>query len=231
MPTTARMPMSTAMPPSTRMPTAAITPSHQSDGTVDWVGFSGPVKSVHYSPKGKWLAAMGGSTVLVLRSNLSSCHEAPIVCRTPGTTTADGGDGTCHKFASISWSKDDGPRAMLAALDAQTNQVHVFRLSNKETISDQTSWPVRAVPVLTVTPSFLYPSVHATTRFAFFSTTRPLGQEEDEVGFIVLDRNDATDDTLPHEVESKLVISNTSSVGINGESRGKTERFTVRTVV
>jgi len=219
------------------MPTSAITPSHQSDGTVDWVGFSGPVKSVLYSPKGKWLAAMGGSTVLVLRSNLSSRHEAPIVCRTPGTTTADGGDGTCHKFASISWSKDDGSTAMLATLDAQTNQVHVFRLSNKGTISDQTSWPVRVVPNLSVTPSFLYPSVHATTRFAFFSTTRsvPLAQDEDEVGFIVLDRNETTDNTksssLQQEVESKLVISNTATGGVNGDNSAKAERFTVRTVV
>jgi hypothetical protein len=54
----------------------------QDEGTRDWVGFDGPVASVQWSATGRWLAAAGGSALLVLPRALRRGHP-PIRCVLP----------------------------------------------------------------------------------------------------------------------------------------------------
>ena len=217
------------------MPSFASRPS-KDDRIVDWVGFNAAVKSVQFNPKGKWLAAMGGNAILVIKNSLSPRTEAPIVCRTPGKTEADGGDGTCHKFEGIKWSNEKNNNTaalLLAALDAKTGSVHVFLFSNDD--HHQDVWPIRAVPVLTVFPTFRRPSTFATTKFAFFLNSGQK-QEDKEVAFLVLDRsaNTADNDSLLHqELGTKLLIDNSADAErfTEGSADKNDEQFSFRTLL
>ena len=219
----------------TAMPSFALRPS-KDDSVVDWVGFNGAVKLVRFSPKGKWLAAMGGNAVLVIKNTLSPRTEAPIVCRTPGKTEADGGDGTCHKFEGINWSNEENnntEEVLLAALNAKTGSVHVFRFSNND--HHQDAWPIRALPVLTVSPTFRRPSTFATTQFAFFLNSMTYAQNQEsskEAVFLVLDRS-ATTTKLHQELGTKLRIENSADAKRVTEGSGETkdEQFSFRTVL
>jgi WD40 repeat protein len=225
----------------TTMPSFASRPS-KDDSVVDWVGFNAAVKSVRFSPKGKWLAAMGGNTVLVIKNTLSPRIEAPIVCRTPGKTEADGGDGTCHKFEGIKWSNgenNNNATVLLAALNAKTGSVHVFRFSNNDAANHhQDAWPIRALPVLTVSPNFRRPSTFATMQFAFFlnSMASTHKQEGKDVAFLVVDRSTATadnDSQLHQELGTKLHVENSGYFERVTEGSGgtKDEQLSFRRVL
>lgn len=111
---------------------------------TNWVGFNAPVKSVRYSTKGKWLAAMAGSSILIVPSALDSKSEPPILCRTLGQTTSEGCDGTCKPFVSFTWSSLPHEENIIVALDASSD-VHVFDVD-----MTNNAWPRRALPIFTL---------------------------------------------------------------------------------
>ena len=136
---------------------------HENYDAIDWVGFNAAVKAVQFSgpvstlpsqvssgtvtqhnrpASSSWLAAMGGNTILVIRAGLDERNEPPIICRTPGRTQSDGGDGTCHRFIKMEWSSISPPLSstsnttaslsctlLLAALDAQDGSIHIFHFN------------------------------------------------------------------------------------------------------
>jgi len=112
---------------------------------IDWVGFNAPVKLVRFSEKGNWLAAMGGSSILVLPVGLDSKVDAPIICRTHGQTTSDGCDGTCKRFLSFVWSSSEQQEeSILFAIDVSF-EIHIFDVTK----TDQ-AWPKRTFPLSTI---------------------------------------------------------------------------------
>jgi len=113
------------------------------DDAIDWVGFNAPVKLVCFSEKGNWLAAMGGSSILIIPLvGFNYKSDAPIVCRTHGQTTSDGCDGTCERFLSFVWSSSE--ENILFAVDVKS-VVHIFDVTK----TDQ-AWPRRTFPFSTV---------------------------------------------------------------------------------
>lgn len=109
---------------------------------IDWVGFNAPVKRVEFSNRGTWVAAMGGSSILVLPVSIDPHDEAPTLCRTYGETSSDGSDGTCQRFTSFMWSSSPGKENVLVALDASSG-THVFDVTRTTQ-----AWPKRALPLL-----------------------------------------------------------------------------------
>lgn len=171
---------------------------------TDWVGFNASVKSVRFNHTGEWLAAMGGSTILVICDTLNARAVPPIVCRTPGQTTADGGDGTCQRFEGIEWS---GKQA-LAAL-AKTRDIYIFQFSKGGASNvSLDAWPIQVSPIRIVSPPFARPSASVPTRFAFFSDS----EESNGVSFFMLDRVVAGNNSgLEEDFGSKLDFGTSST--------------------
>jgi len=116
-----------------------------SSSAIDWIGFNSPVKLVHFSEQGNWLAAMGGSSILVLPVGLDSKVDAPTVCRTHGQTASDGCDGTCKRFLSFMWpSSEEHEECMLFAID-ESLEFYIFDVTK----TDQ-GWPKRSFPLSTI---------------------------------------------------------------------------------
>jgi len=109
---------------------------------IDWVGFNAPVKLVRFSNIGTWIAAMGGSSILVVPVDLDPQVEAPILCRTYGETASDGCDGTCQRFTSFMWSSLPEKENILVALDV-SSKIHIFDVTKAVQ-----AWPKRAFPLL-----------------------------------------------------------------------------------
>ena len=191
------------------------TVSKENNNVVDWVGFSAAVKVVRFHRTGRWLAALGGNTILVIRDTLNPRSEPPIVCRTPGQTQADGNDGSCHKLEGIEWSGgDSNSKALLAALDATTKSIHLFSFSNithgPSNVS-RDAWPIQALPVMTVSPPFANPSPSVATRFAFGldQNTTDFSQKQDDNGISVFVlRKINNNSELEQAFGSKLSIGN-----------------------
>jgi len=114
---------------------------------ADWVGFNAPVSRVAWSASGKWLASLGGSTILVVPSDLAPGFESPILFRTIGTTVADGCGGTCSRFTSLVWCSVDGFEHLCAATEASNGKVHLFDASSYSHQSPHISHPI-----FTITP-------------------------------------------------------------------------------
>jgi len=113
------------------------------DDMIDWLGFNAPVKLVRFSEKGNWLAAMGGSSILVLPIvGFDSTVDGPTVCRTYGQTTSDGCDGSCMRFLSFVWSSSE--ENVLFAIDISST-IHIFDVTN----TDQ-AWPKRIFPLSSI---------------------------------------------------------------------------------
>ena len=170
--------------------------TNNNDAT-DWVGFNAPLKSVSFSRGGSWLAAMGGSTILVLPKILDLKSEPSIICRTRGQTAGDGCDGTCYRFATMKWSPsevEDAEENIIVALDAQVGMVHVFdvRKTNQ-------AWPRRAQLIMTVRPPFSrpMPSTILTTVARFTKDTEePQGDVKNIMKFVWMDRKTEEGPTL-----------------------------------
>jgi len=107
----------------------------------DWSGFDGPVRHVAWSAEGKWLAACGGSGLLVVQQDLPK-GEAPTVCLPPTQSE----DCRTRGFAAIAWSPGTGPRErILAGVSALTGECALYDV----TLADQ-AVPRRALPIATV---------------------------------------------------------------------------------
>jgi hypothetical protein len=82
-----------------QVPTSDIGPAAGTSRQVaarDWVGFDGPVAIVRWSANGCWLAAAGGTALLVVPRQLKA-GEPPIRCVVPSPTVKT-------NFGDLSWS-------------------------------------------------------------------------------------------------------------------------------
>ena len=119
-------------------------------GARDWVGFDGSVHSVAWSATGRWLAAAGGTTLLVVPRDLAA-GEPPTVC-----DAADGGRCPADAFV-VPFRAHGVSTAALAArgrgllFDARRADGAVPRV---------------AVPIATVRPPAAVPSALGHVAFA-----------------------------------------------------------------
>ncbi len=203
---------------------------------MDWVGFNASVKAVRFNDTGQWLAAMGGSAILVICDTLNARSVPPTVCRTPGLTKADGEDGTCHRFERIEWSNNHDKIVLLAALDAQTRDIHLFRFSEKgSTNASLDAWPMQVFPVVTVSPSFSSPSPLVPIKFAFFGEKNDSMENHDAnaLSFFALDTvvGNTTDvSTLEQGFATKFSMSKSDGWQIDEREGKRNYAFTFRCV-
>jgi hypothetical protein len=122
-------------------------PDHDFGATGrDWSGLPGPVHEASWSSGGRWLAAAGGATLLVVPSCLAR-GEAPTLCERPPNTAAklrnlrnspasagcssEGGTRTAARcWASLAWSRSREP--MLAAFDVVSARVLVYDVAHTD---------------------------------------------------------------------------------------------------
>ena len=109
----------------------------------DWVGFDAGVSLVAFSSGSSWLAAAGGTNLLVVPRNLP-IGEPPVLCRTPGTSAPDGAGGACGRFTALEWFRSH-PLSALAALEGRAGRLHVFDVA-----STDDAFPRRASRLYTV---------------------------------------------------------------------------------
>lgn len=117
---------------------------HKDDTTgqtsTDWVGFDGPVTSVAWSATGKWIAAAGGTALLVIpnerlipRSALAGRGDPPIRCIVPGSMARGEGISTfgeitwCSRIASASAVVCE--ESLLAAIERPTGRVYLYSVA------------------------------------------------------------------------------------------------------
>lgn len=137
----------------------------------DWVGFDGPVASVTWSASGKWLAAAGGTALLVVPkerllpgSVTGDSLEPPIRCTVPGGMARA---GITSKFGEIAWcprkvtaasmcsrTNSDYQTAecyesLLAAIECPTGKVFLYSVA---TDCLDGGVPRRAAPLLSLDP-------------------------------------------------------------------------------
>jgi hypothetical protein len=124
----------------------------------DWVGFDGPVGMVKWSARGGWLAAIGGTTLLVVPKDLPR-GEPPIRCLLPSLM----GSTACVEcppvptesttFGVISWCpllNVDGRReCLLAAMETPSGRAHVYNVSPG---CAEDAVPRRVAPLVSVAP-------------------------------------------------------------------------------
>ena len=122
-------------------------------GARDWVGFDGSVHSVAWSATGRWLAAAGGTTLLVVPRDLAA-GEPPTVC-----DAADG--GRCPRFDAFAWSPSVHTESLLAALAARSGAAYLFDARRADG-----AVPRVAVPIATVRPPAAVPSALGHVAFA-----------------------------------------------------------------
>ena len=117
----------------------------------DWVGgFDAGVTHIAWSHDGEWLAAAGGTALVVVPRGLAA-GEAPILCRTPGTPAPDCGRGTCGRFDAIAWQPPSTSRrarfsSILVGLEASARKVHVFDVERTDLC-----FPRKCAPLATLT--------------------------------------------------------------------------------
>merc|ERR1712166_171654 len=114
---------------------------------LDWAGFSSGVTWCAWSQAGSWLAAVGGTSILVVPTQFELGFTQPIVCRTAGSSEADGCVGTCGRFSSAMWCASAVHEHLLAGLEAQGGRAHLFDVRR---CTDRA--PRLANPVMVIAP-------------------------------------------------------------------------------
>jgi hypothetical protein len=137
---------------------------------VDWVGFNGPVTLVGWSSAGRWLAALGGTSLLVVPQGQPTASAGPTAGATSevlswarAARTATGPPDAAGRpaipilcvgarLATFAWAAAhsgarDGARreSLLCALEARTCRVLLFDLERVDGGVPQRAWPVVAV--------------------------------------------------------------------------------------
>lgn len=129
----------------------------------DWVGFDGPVASVAWSTTGKWLAAAGGTALLVVPKEqllpsraAGNRAEPPIRCIVPGGMARG---GVASSFGEITWCSSGGSlsdrgaveshESLLAAIVCPTGLVYLYSVA-AECLDGGV--PRHAAPLLSLPP-------------------------------------------------------------------------------
>ena len=128
--------------------------------STDWVGFDGPVASVTWSATGKWIAAAGGTALLVVpherlipRTAIAGRRDPPIRCIVPGGMARGEGIST---FGEITWCSGTASagavvceESLLAAIERPTGRVYLYSVAAQ---SLDGGVPRHAAPLLSLDP-------------------------------------------------------------------------------
>ena len=106
---------------------------------IDWVGFDGPVKVVAWSASGSWLAATGGTALLVVKRK-SQPGEPPIRCLLPN-------ESSNTTFSDLTWCAAHH-EPLLAAIEAPSGVTHLFSMLP---VHLDSGVPLHAAPILSIT--------------------------------------------------------------------------------
>merc|ERR1712086_366591 len=112
-----------------------------------WIKLSGSSARRAVKPTLTWLAAVGGTSILVVPTQFEIGFTQPIVCRTAGSSEADGCGGTCGRFSSAMWCASAVHEHLLAGLEAQGGRAHLFDVRR---CTDRA--PRLANPVMVIAP-------------------------------------------------------------------------------
>ena len=110
----------------------------------DWVGFDGGVWWCGWSAGGSWLAAAGGTALLVVPSELPA-GEPPIRCVLPPPEAA--GPAPARTFGALAWCPARQHECLLAAMESPAGRAHLFSVASADTSG---TVPRHAKPLLTV---------------------------------------------------------------------------------
>jgi hypothetical protein len=136
---------------SAQVPRSPSDGSGDGGGALDWVGFDGPVRRLAWSSKGHWLAALGGSALLVITPSMHRTGVPPTMCIADAA-----GHARCtvrdapppiesSRFCAMAWCPNTRYEALLAALEVRTGCTQLFDVR----VSDY-AVPRRCAPIATV---------------------------------------------------------------------------------
>ena len=151
---------------------------------------------MEWSAGGKWLAAAGGSALLVITWGLQP-GEPPIRCVVPG------GMAAAASFGALSWCPVDGSsrgssgarECLLAAIEAPSGRAHLYSVAPEHTDGGV---PRHAAPLLSVDSPGL-PSPLAHVAFATSGEEKEEKQEPADRLALVVAHGDWTTAVLVHE--------------------------------
>ena len=121
--------------------------------TGDWGGFNGIVQNVKWSMDSAWLAAIGGTSLMVVYKD----SHAPILCKLPGVSGSGGNNAAVEAgcpqpaaFSGLTWcglkvEMGLGKGQLLATIDNRNGSCLMYNVM----VVDE-SVPRRCVPVLNV---------------------------------------------------------------------------------
>eukprot|EP00501_MAST-03F_sp_TOSAG23-6_P001799 GSMAST32.ASY1.ANO1.1877.1 assembled CDS len=115
----------------------------KTSSTRDWVGITGPVTSLSWSCKSRWLAACGGDTLLVIPGDLPS-GEPPIVCIPPRQKTSSCGE-VQKRFKAISWAPSVQVESLLAAVESNNGRAYIFNVLYRDDGVPRVANPIYAI--------------------------------------------------------------------------------------
>ena len=182
---------------------------------VDWVGFNGAVTLVGWSSAGRWLAALGGVSLLVMPQGKPTAGAGPTAGATSSEAlawaqaarTATGPPDAAGRpaipivcvgarHATFAWAAAhigarDGVRreSLLCTLEARTCRVLLFDLERVDGGVPQRAWPVVAVAMPHGVSGALSALAPLTAAFAYRArTAEPAagGVVEDEDGLVLI---------------------------------------------
>eukprot|EP01050_Picozoa_sp_SAG11_P024034 SAG11_NODE_5006_length_1693_cov_1.245922_2_plen_211_part_00 len=108
----------------------------------EWVGFGAGVAAVAWSAAGRWLAALGGDTLLVVEREPQRA-DSPLICVGAAVAQRGGGrDGGGGTFSSVGWCT---AREELLVAAGGADVLQVFNV-----LQTDGGWPRRATPVARV---------------------------------------------------------------------------------
>ena len=111
---------------------------------TDWVGFDAGVSCLGWSSDSRWIAAAGGTAMLVVNPDMQP-GQAPVVCRTPGIPAPDCGGGTCGTFTALAWVSSIVKSAILVGIESEAGLCHVFNVDRTDN-----TFPRKCKPILSI---------------------------------------------------------------------------------
>jgi len=111
----------------------------------DWVGFNGAVTSLSYDGEDEYLAALGGSTLLVTRRDIKA-GEIPVLCC---ATMEESGKNSEVKYESFLWSNTGQFNFLMVAAvhGGDSRYLHLFDINATNDTVLRKSYPVKSIPI------------------------------------------------------------------------------------